>query len=72
MKFENKLFLQLDSQYKALFLCQKFIESIMYLCLLSGKYVYKNFQTLCSCDVQQCYVTNCKSSHSIYLVQLEL
>ena len=45
MKFENKLFLQLDSQYKALFLCQKFIESIMYLRLLPGKYVYKNFQT---------------------------
>ena len=44
MKFNNKLFLQLDSYDKALYLCQKLAESIMRLCLLAEKHVYKNFQ----------------------------
>ena len=37
MQFDNKLFLQLDSQDKALYLCRKFDESIVRLCLLAEK-----------------------------------
>ena len=73
IKFDNKLFLQLDVQNRALYLCQKFAESIMHLCLLAEKHkkkkkiVYKNMQR--AFYVRMMFNNNMSQCSIIFLVK---